>query len=210
MTTQKTPALYTKGIFTLGTPFTLTPNVVYTCEAIRSFQELINAGVDIFTTYYEPVSLTETQYETDLAAGANLITLMAPGYATVYVPDTYITAYPQVGNVAYSTVVLGVSLGPVPDALDLTFLKEQIADVVSGVIGIAGTVAVVVSPSTDVMTPQQAQNAEDARQAAITNRTSDYAKLQALQAQFNALQTQYNALQAWVVANYPGGSTPPP
>lgn len=201
MTAQKTPALFTTGIYSLRTPFTVVANILYTCQAIRSFAEMVAAGVDIYTQYYAPVGLTQPQYQADLAGGANLVTLMATGYPPIYVPDTYIDGYPQVGNVSYATVILAVSLGPIPDGLDYTFAKTQIQNDVAAITGVTPTVTEVVVPSTDVVTPQQAQNAEAARQSAITNRTSEQTKLVALQAQFNALQTKYNALEAWAVAH---------
>ena len=118
MSTPKTPALNAQGIFTVSSPFTLKANTLYTCKAIRSFADLIDMGVDPFATYYQPAGLDQAAYKADLAAGANLITLMADAQPTVHLPDTYIAAYPEMGNVAYNEVVLAFSFGPLPDFLE--------------------------------------------------------------------------------------------
>lgn len=192
--TIKTPPLHAKGLYTVTSPFALTANTIYECMAIRSFPDIVQLGIDVFKTYYEPLGLLESNYEADKAAGANIITLMSTDQPTVHVPDTYISAYPNMGNVAFNNVVLAMSIGPVPDGLDLTFLKQQLKATASDVIGLEPNISVAVAPSTGVITQTQADDLEVARQAAITNRTTDHAKLLALQGQYDTLQGQYTAL----------------
>lgn len=208
MGTQRTPQLYAAGLYTLVTPFTIPASTIYSCQAIRSFKELVDAGVDIYGTYYQPKGLAEATFESDLTLGANLVSLMAAGAPTIDVPDTYIASYPLLGNVPYNQVVIAASLGQVPDGLDYTYLKEQITNQVAGVLGLTPIILVAVSPSTATLSPQQANDAEAARQSAITLRQSDFMNLTALQAQFTALQTKYAALQAFVISKFPNGTTP--
>lgn len=195
MTAQMTPPLNAKGVYTVTMPFQLHANTLYTCKAIRSFADLIDLGVDILASYYAPVGLTKTEVDADAAAGANIITLMSATAPTVHVPDTYISGFPQMGNVAYKTVVLALTLGPIPDSLNLTFVKSEIATAASSAIGIVPTITEFLAPTTGVMSQAQADVAETARQAAITTRTTDYGKLLALQAQYAALQQQYAAME---------------
>lgn len=201
MTTLMTPPLLAKGIYQVKAPFSLQPGALYTCQAIRSFKDLSDAGVDVLASYYTPVGLDQAALTADQQAGANIITLMSDTAPTVHLPDSYISAYPNLGNVAYSNVVLALSLGPLPDALDLTFAKQQVAEAAASVVGVEVTVTALVAPSAGVVTQEQADSAETARQAAITNSTSDAAKLAQLQAQYNDLNTRYAALQTWVVAH---------
>lgn len=207
--TLKTPVLNTKGLYSLATPFddVLAANVAYTSVAIRSFRELIASGVDVFATVYDPVGLTEETYTADLATGASIVTLMADNQPVVQVPDTYIQAFPRVGNVPYSTVILGVSLGPLPDGLDLTFVQQQVTNVVAAVIGATPSIMVLTAPNPTVLTQEQANTAETARQAAITLRVSDYTVAKDWEAKFNALQAQYAELEAYVIANQAPPST---
>lgn len=206
--TLKTPTLHATGVYTLTTPWATAANTIYTCIAIRSFKDLILHGVDIAATYYDPMGLDATNYQADLSLGANLITLTSPNQPTLYVPDTYIEAYPDLTNVAYNNIVLSCLLGPLPDGLDLTFLTSQISGVVSDVIGLEPTVNIYVSPSTGVMTTDQAEAAETARQANITNRTTDRAKVLTLQAQLDAANQLIATLQNLAITN--GWITPTP
>lgn len=202
---NKTPPLNAAGVYTLIAPWATTENTTYTCIAIRSYQDLLQHGVDIVSTYYTPNGLGVTQYQADLAAGANLITLVSANQPTIYVPDTYIQAYPDLSNVAYSNVILSCQLGPLPDTLDLSYLMQQLAALVSDTIGIEPTVNMHVSPSTQVVTATQAASMETARQAAITNRTTDRAQVLELQAQLaaaNQLIATYQNLaiaHGWIV-----------
>lgn len=191
---QKTPPLHAKGFYQVATPFLLQANTLYECAAIRDYQDLIQAGVDIYAVYYQPVGLTQQNYQDDLAAGANIITLMSDNAPVIRLPDTYITAYPDMGNVVYNQVVISLSLGPLPDGLDLTFAKQQIGAAASAVIGLEPTVNVHIAPSTGTISQAEADANEIARQAAIANRTTDTAKLLACQAQLIATQQQYAAL----------------
>lgn len=192
--TLKTPPLHAKGLYTVTAPFSTAPNTLYECVAIRSFQELLQQGVDIFTQYYEPVGLDNTDYTNDLAAGANLITLLSDTAPALRLPDTYIAAYPDMTGVAYNQVILSLSLGPLPDYLDLTFAKQQIAAVASDTLGLEPQVNVYIAPSTGSMSQAEADAHEVSRQAAIKNRTTDHAQLLVLQAQLEQAQIQNKAL----------------
>lgn len=201
MSTPKTPVLNSRGLFSVSSPFVLAPNTLYTCKAIRSFADLIDMGVDPFATYYQPQGLDQAAYKADVAAGANIITLMADANPTIHIPDTYIAAYPEMGTVAYNEVVLAFSFGPLPDFLDLTGVKQALAERATEVIGKAPTVTEFVSPSTGAMTQAQSDAAEIARQAAITDGTSTYAKYQAALAQITLLQEQIAAMTTILTAN---------
>jgi hypothetical protein len=190
----KTPPLHAKGLYTVTTPYELQANTLYECAAIRDFQDLIQQGVDIFTTYYAPVNLTPEDYAADLAAGANIVTLLADTAPAVRLPDSYIAAYPDMGGVVYNQVVLSLSMGPLPDYLDLTFVKQQLAAVASDTLGLTPAVNVFIAPSTGSVTQAEADAHEVARQAAITNRTTDRAKVVQLQTQLAAAQAQNAAL----------------
>jgi len=204
--TPKTPPIDATGTFTVTSPYSLVPNTLYTCRAIRAFQDLIADGVDIAATYYVPKGLTTTDYQADAAVNANIITLMSTTAPTLYIPDTFIASFPDMSNVAYSTIVLACSMGPLPDSLDLTAAEQAVQDAVSDIVGISPTVTLFSVPSDSVMTQDDATTAETARQAAITNRTTDHAQLLALQAQYATLLQQYQALEAIVVAAGLAGS----
>jgi len=200
---QKTPNLHAKGTYTVAVPFTITSGAVYECIAIRSFIDLQKEGINVKDKYYVPATLGDTEYNADAALGANIITLASPNHPTLYIPDTYITAIPFLNTVAYSSVVLSLSLGAIPDELDLTFLMDQIAAACSDVIGLEPTVNKHIAPHTGVITSDQHDVLETARLAAVTNRTTDRAKVLQLQTANEALAEEIAGLQAYIVEHLP-------
>lgn len=197
----KTPPLHAKGTFVLRAPWVTVANSLYEAIAIRSFADFVEVGQNAYELFYRPQGLTVNDFEADKALGASIITLVSPSRPTIHVPDTYIDTYPDMGYVAYKSVVLSIALGSVPDQLDLTFLKDQVAGVVSDTIGVLPTVLVHSAPATGVVTEDQHQLLETARNAAVTNRTTDRAKVLELQNQNDALHTKVALLEQILIAN---------
>lgn len=196
----KTPPLHAKGVYQVELPWTIAADTIYECIAIRDFNDYMEAGQSVFDLFYAPKGLVLADYQTDKALGANIITLDSPTHPTIHIPDTYITAYPDLGHVAYKNVVLSISLGAIPDGLSLLFLKDQIQGAVSDVIGvISADVKEHVAPFTGVITPDQHAALETAREAAIVNRTTDRAKVIALTAEKILLQEKIAALEQIVL-----------
>lgn len=191
---KKTPPLHTRGRYTLKQPWSTDATTLWECYAIRSFDDIYKLSVDVYQQYYAPKNLDEATFQADRQEGANIITLMNGNGDVLYVPDTYILAYPSMDNVPYSHVILSMSVGALPDYLDLTFLGEQIAAVASDVIGYVPTVKVHRAPTVNAFTPTQHEEAEAGRLAAVKLLTTDHARLQQAQATIDALQQK--------VANY--------
>lgn len=171
------PQIGSKGFFQVASPWQMPDNSVYECIAIRDFGDFTAIGEDVFELVYQPNRVPRDKFQADMAAGAKIITLASRTRPTMYIPTTYLTGYPMMDNVAYSHVVMGVSLGAIPDAMDLTFLKDQLSAVVSSVTGIMADIQVNVAPSDNYMTAAQHANWVQARQDAITNRETDLARL---------------------------------
>ena len=189
----RTPPLHRAGRYTLRAPWAADDSIVFSCMALRSFSDCEKLGVDVYKTYYQPMGLSTTVYNNDKAANAHIVTLMSET-SVIYVPDSYIESYPSMTEYTYQNVVLSISLGAVPDYIDTTFLNQQLATVVSDVIGIMPTVNVHVSPSTGTVSADQHEIAEAARAAAIKTRQTDYAKLLIAQGTITTLQTKVTAL----------------
>ena len=189
-----TPPLLTKGRYTLISPFVAETTNLYTCVAIRTFEECREAGINVLDLYYLPLGLTNVEYSRDLNAKATLITLFSDDLKPLYVPDTYIETYPNLGQVNYNHVVLSVSLSSVPDFLDFSNLKLLMSSLVSDVTGVVPKVAIHKAASKGVITPEQHETIEVARVAAITHRTTDRAELLKANAKVTALETQNKIL----------------
>jgi hypothetical protein len=168
-----TPPLRIKGVFSLRAPFSAKPGVAYTVQAIRSFEEIRARNSDPMTLVYGPAGLLKVHYDEDVAAGAAIVTLMSASEAPIYVPDTYIDSYPDMGNIEYSHLIASVSLGPLPSTFDTTLLKSQIANVVAGTIGVAPTVHIGVAALNELVSSETHAQLVAARKGAITIDNTD-------------------------------------
>lgn len=198
---KRTPPLLAKGVYMANMPFTIPNDTIFTCVALRGFEDLVSLGIDVFKKYYEPAGLDSATYLADKQLRANIVTLVSPAGAYIYLPDTYISKYPSQGQVNYQHAVLSVSLGALPDYIDLTFAGTQIANVVGDIIGVTPTVKVNVAASSGVVTPEQHEVNEAARSAALKMQTTDHAKLLVLQNQLSALQQKYTAMEAILLSH---------
>lgn len=165
-----TPPIQATGRYVLKPPFVARDDIVYTCIAIRKFKDIIELGIDVFKEYYEPMGLTQLEYRADDRAGATIVTLSNPDGEFIYVPDTYILSYPNMGDVNYSRVILSIDLGPLADHIPLDFLQSEVSGLVSDTIGLENEVKIHKAPSRDAISPEQHEIIEVARVSAITNR----------------------------------------
>lgn len=192
---RNTPPLHAKGVYSLRTPWTTVGDAVYECIAVRSFADFVDRGEDVYQKFYVPKALDRSVYEADLAAGAHIVTLQSETSAVIFVPDTFIERSADLTGVKYKRIVLSVLMGPLPDDVDLTFLKTQLAAVVSDVTGVVGTVTEHVAPYAGIVTADQHATLEAARQAAITNRKIDRARVLEQQGVITAQAQRIQALE---------------
>lgn len=196
-----TPSIGSKGIFQLKTPFTIPTTKTYTCHAIRSFKDIYEDEVDVFTEYYEPFGLTSTDFDRDVAEDASIVTLVSSDNEFVYVPNTYILAIPNMSDVNYQRLVLSIDFGLLPEYVDLENIKDELASVASKVVGKEPTVNVHVAATSGLITPEQHQVLEAARLAAIEFDTTNYGKyLKQVQIN-NELMTRIAILQQICIDN---------
>lgn len=192
---RRTPPIYAKGRYTLTMPWQADPAKIYTCQAIRSFSDLVELEIDPFTEFYEPMGVDASAYEADRQQRATIVTLTAENSdEVIYVPDTYIESFPNMDNIEYSHIVLSVSLSAVPDYLDLSFLKDQIANVVLDVIGLNATVKENRVPHVGSISTLDHDTLETARLANVKLQETDHARAKRLQAKLDDLQVKYDNL----------------
>lgn len=202
-----TPPLNTVGRYVLRTPWIANPGVLYTCAAIRSFDDIYKLGLDVYTTYYTPMGVTDGvivsgsafSFQNEKAQSPNIITLLGNDNTVIYVPDTFIAKFPDLSEVKYSHMVLSVSLGALPDYLDLTDLKNNISDVVANVTGVSAAVKEHRAPSVNNPTSAQHEALEASRVALITVLDTTNAKLLKAQADLQLANQKIQALTAQLV-----------
>lgn len=176
---RMTPPLEVSGRFEARAPFdtVVQLGVFYTCIAVRLFKDCEAQGEEVFDDYYSALGLTTADYQQDEGVGAAIVTLSTPDGDVVYIPDTYIASYPQMGAARYHHVVLAVSLGPIPETVQLDNLIANLTEMVSDVIGVENKVQIAAAPSTGTITDEEHEAMETARLARIQNRTTTRSEL---------------------------------
>lgn len=175
---RRTPPLNTTGRYELTTPWLALSTKIYTCKAIRTFEDLRVKSIDPFKYAYEPYGATDAVYQSDIQEKAAIITLMAADGEVIYVPDTQIVSYPNMGDYHYRHLVLSISLGAVPDSLSVEWLSEQITEITQLTVGVTPTVKVHEALVRDAVTPLEHEQIQAARAAAIQNTVTYKAQLQ--------------------------------
>ena len=188
------PAVGTRGRFVLKPPFAaaMTPNTLYTMTAVRRFDEIETLGQNIYDLFYKPFLLTEQDVQTDRSAGAMLITLMATDSRPLYVPSSYVQ-FPDLAYKPYNQYIMVLSCGPLPEDTLFDPTITALQNACSDFLGVTPEVHVAFMPLSDVITPEENDNREAARQGAISNRATDYARLYEAQATIATL-SQRNAI----------------
>lgn len=190
-----TPPLLAKGRYTVRAPFEVKETSIYTCIALRKFEDIVELGEDVYQTYYQPFGLTTAVYQLDVRAGAVIVTLQDPYGEVLYIPDTYILTYPNMGDITYHHVVVSVSLGPLPTTVPLDYLKQQMASIASDVTGVDAIVREHIAPTIGAVTPTQHEILEAARVLRVTNRETDRAKVLAAAARTQLLEERIRVLE---------------
>jgi len=131
-----TPPIGAVGLYELTQPWLAASTKVYTNKAIRSFEDARVKNIDPYTLAYKPYGATEAQATEDETAGACIVSLFADDGEVIYVPDTKIVSYPNMGSWHYRRLVLSVDLGLVPDNLSLDWMQAKVIEEVQGIIGI--------------------------------------------------------------------------
>jgi hypothetical protein len=194
------PPVGTSGIFKLAAPFStlLQANMSYRCDAVRRIADFLEVGYDPYEEIYVPSGLTKSVYDLDLQNQVCIVSLVSTGGHWVYVPSTYIVAYPDINGVPYTVMVLGLELGAIPNYRDLTGLKQAIANLTRDTIGVMPTVREVAISAVQKLSQADHDALENARVLSINNSQTDRAKLLAAQTELAALRQQYSALEEYV------------
>lgn len=165
-----TPPLGAFGKFVLKTPWSTNSNISYRCVSLRRVEEIVKSGKDVYSTFYQPVGLSQDVANVDIAENVVFVGLLGSDGSRIYVPDTYIESYPDQSAVTYDYTILSVDLGPQPSDIDLAALMDEIKTIAANFTGLKYDdiiVGIGTAASTTVMTTEQHVAAQDARKLAI-------------------------------------------
>jgi hypothetical protein len=194
------PSIGASGLYTLLTPFdtALTPNTEYTCQSIRLLSDIVAGGEDPYSLYYQGKSISEASYETDLAAGVSIITLQSVVGDLVSVPSSYLAAYPSSTGINYRAMMIAVSLGAVPDTLDVSAVQTEIEQLVYGYLGVKVATKLVAVSKPQMLDQDTHATLEAIRKNQASVNLSSYAQVAQLQATVTTLQNRITDLEAFI------------
>lgn len=202
MANTNIPAVGTRGRFQLKPPFdaAMVPNTLYVLKAVRRFDEIETLGQNIYELFYKPFLLTEQDLQNDRANAPTLVTLMTDKGPPLYVPVSYVQ-FPDLNYRPYNQYIMTLSLGPMADDTLFDSTITAVSNACSDFLGVTPDVHIAFMPLTDVITPEQHEDHEANRQATISNRDTDYARLFAANAQIATLQQRIAILEKIVIDN---------
>lgn len=199
------PPIGASGLYRLAQPYAsqINLNISYTTMAVRKISDIVALGVDPFVAFYEPYGLTKQQYEQDANSGVCIVSLQSNSGVWVYVPSSFIEAYPQVNGVPYISVALMVHLGALPDSLNLNYVRNTIVDTVAATLGVTPEVQTVVTSPKTLVSQDNHMAAENARQVNISSNTTNYSAALKYQEENAALRARITQLEAYILENMP-------
>lgn len=198
------PIIGTAGAFKLNEPFnnTLKPTAIYKVVGIRRLEELIASGNDPLQEYYIAKGLTEPIYNEDLKLGSSIVILqLITGGDLVHVPASYIESFPDPNGLTYSVTGLAVSLGAIPDKMDLTVLNGKISELVQSTLGVTPEIKRLALSEPSIVSHDTHKSLEITRTAMVNDSETTLAKLLRTEAALNSAVIKITALEQFIVLN---------
>lgn len=194
------PSVGAKGTYRLAHPFDiLIKDVTYTCIAVRRLSDFVMKGADPKVLYYDKNGLDDAIWVRDSKdTEVCIITLKSDSGQSIDVPSTYLLSYPNLNGVPYTARVLGISLGAIPDDMDLSHLYTQMSNLVRDVIGIDSTVKSVAISDTTLITKEDHDTYEVARLELIQSSQTERSRVIELEALVNKLKQNNQALEEYI------------
>lgn len=194
------PSLLARGVYESLAPFVL-PDKIYTCHAVRTFDDCYREGFDVYMELYANRGLDVDTFKSDFQAGAVLVTLVDDDSGYVVLPSTYITAMPSGDTVDYHHKLISFDLGALPETLDLSPLLDELSQLIQSVLGITPTVVDHKLPTTGYLTAEEHAIREAARQLLITRSDTLQSRVTALHNENAQLSERYQRLEQFVIDN---------
>ena len=133
------PPINTKGVFIFHPPYADDTNInkkEYEVIEIRKIKALHDDGLDPLNSIYIKAGLTKEDFIDDLNNDVPIVTLSADGDQYLYIPADRIKEMPAIiGHTATERLVT-LSLGLMPDDINLEMLYENIAIMVNDTISV--------------------------------------------------------------------------
>ncbi len=198
-----TPSINQSGIFKLKPPFDslVTPQVVYTCRSLRTINDVLASGEQPYEKFYKPLSISETDFNKDAKTNACIVGLQAGTGEWIYVPDSFILSAPSMNGVKYSPIVLGVSLGAIPDNFNLEGLISAFKDITMSTIGVEPQIKGMLVAQPAMIDRDKHERLEIARKEKIKQNKTDFVRVKELTDETAVLRLKIVELEKWILNN---------
>lgn len=194
------PDIGATGNYTLKTPFNVLvkPQVSYTCKAIRKLSDLIADGLDPFELIYNPVDILQSIYDQELKDDVCIISLQTGDGEWLHIPNNYIIKFPNMNGIVYRAMMLGISLGALPDTLNLDALKTAMTNLVYDNLGVTSVVKEVVISVPSIISKVDHDLIETARLSKVSLTMSDSGLLGKAQNDLDKARIQIANLEEFI------------
>lgn len=203
MSFQYIPDIGANGIFVLKEPFNalLKTNTTYTVQAVRRLKDVIAEGEDPFEVYYDPYEVEKAVYEQDILNEVCIVSLQSGSGEWVYVPTSFIISFPIMNGVKYRAMMVGISLGAIPDNMNLSAFKTSIFNMVRDTFGITSVIKEIAVSAPVVLSKEQSDLVETARANRIVSTLSDAGKLKVAMQDLQRCREQIAILEKYIIDN---------
>jgi hypothetical protein len=207
MSNNMIPNLWASGKYVALPPFDqiVKDGVFYTAEAVRTIPEMQAEKEDLFKLVWQPVQLTQEQYqtalETAIAERAAIVTLTSRGQGPIHIPSTFFKSFPMVDGVVYERLAIIADLGACPPAMKdrVNNAIDHFNNWIKANLGISTPSTVLGTvPTRSYVSKQTAEDWERSRQLQISEEPSDAVRLNLLSKENLELKEYIRQLEATV------------
>ena len=160
--------------------------------------DILASGALVYERYYQPMGINKDTYLIHAANNDCIIGLQAGTGEWVYVPQAYIKEPPRTTGVKYSSIVIGVGLGAIPDSLNIEHLQTAIGDLVYESLGVTPKIRAVLVSQPAFIAHEKHERLEQARQAKIKRSDTDFSKVKKLEKENDELRAKLTALEDYI------------
>lgn len=198
------PPLGAISAYTFTTEFK-SINGIYKLVEMITYNDAVSSGMDFIKNLYTPAGIATSQYTIDSPTyvGSNVLILSPISETTVtnniYVPVPILLGVPDSTVSCYNNMAIGISLGVFDNQNQLTWIINEINNILKGVLGVQSP-AVLYSLSTTYLTNTQYQAIQSQRVASANGYTTMYEQLQNQIAQNQNLQNIINYYENTLIA----------
>lgn len=193
------PAIGTKGLYSLLSPFSVPVGQLLECTAVRTIPSYLSDNDDPLQEVYIANGLTEDNYETDLKEGVEIVSLVNSGGFVLRVPARYIASFPVQDGVPYRSVAISAFLPPLPVDKDLSGLIAGIQELIQNTLGVSSDVKSVETSQIVAVTGAKNQEITTERDMVIGSMNTLYGQNAELLRRIEQLTERNAVLEKYII-----------